>query len=257
MKFRIFYILFLFSISSTFSQEKVEVDNGYEKGTLVDGYKEGLWSYYDNDTLKIQIDYSKGKLVYLAKDTTKYAILTDQGWEMSKLDIYPHYLGSNEEILQIIYNNLHYPVEALERKARGTVLLGFEINLQGKVENAKIIKDIGYGCGNAVLEVFKKIPDYWLVARKGKKQYKSRYILPVHFKIGKIKGKKEVLKKDTKKELKKLAKAKEEYSPAKYFPKIIIAAIGVTRSKKVLMSKIVRKTERFEEFPDRGRKIYR
>ena len=98
MKFRIFYILFLFSISSTFSQEKVEVDNGYEKGTLVDGYKDGIWSYYDNDTLKIQIDYSKGKLVYLAKDTTKYAILTDKGWEMSKLDIYPHYLGSNEEI---------------------------------------------------------------------------------------------------------------------------------------------------------------
>ncbi len=40
------YILILFSISSAFTQEKIEVDKDYEKGTLVDGYKEGLWSYF-------------------------------------------------------------------------------------------------------------------------------------------------------------------------------------------------------------------
>ena len=225
------YILILFSISSAFTQEKIEVDKDYEKGTLVDGYKEGLWSYYDNDTLKIQIDYTKRKLMFLAKDTSEYAILTDNGWEMSKLDVYPHYIGSNNEIEKIFYSNLSYPIRAARKKIRGTVLLGFEINLQGKVENVEIIKDIGYGCGDSVLETFKKVPNYWLVAQKGNKQYKSRYIIPVHFRISKKNGAKLSIIKDTKKELKKLVKAKEEYSPARYFPKIVVTSIGVSRSR--------------------------
>lgn len=255
MKRILLYILIFFSISSAFSQEKIEVDKNYEKGTLVDGYKEGLWSYYDNDTLKIQIDYSKGTLLFLAKDTSEYAILTDNGWEMSKLDVYPHYLGSNNEINKILYTNLRYPINASIKKIRGTVLLGFEINLQGKVENIKIIKDIGYGCGNTVLEVFKKVPNYWLVAQKGNKQYKSRYIIPVHFRISQKNGTKLTIKKDTKKELKKLAKAKEEYSPARYFPEIVVTSIGVTRSKKIIGYKT--KRERLKRFPNTRNKIYR
>ena len=70
-------------------------------------------------------------------------------------------------------------------------------------------------------------------------------------------GAKLTFKKDTKKELKKLAKAKGEYSPTIYFPEVNIIALGVTRSKKVLKSKIIRVTERFDEFPNRRRIIDR
>ena len=251
----IIIILLIFSMNIQ-GQKKIEVDNGYEKGTLVDGYKNGLWSYYDNDTLKIKIDYSTGKLIYLKKDTSEYAILTDDGWKMSKLKVYPHYLGSNNEIEAIFYNYLKYPIKAMQRNINGTVLLGFEINLQGKVDNVKIIKDIGYGCGDAVLEVFKKVPDYWLVARKGDKKYKSRYVLPVHFKIGSMNGGGDIVyKKDSKKEQKKLQKAKEQYFPARYFPKIVISAVGATRTEKIFERRIER--DQIRMFPYNRNNIYR
>ncbi len=231
MKVNFFYaliFLLLFS-SSLFGQNKKIVDNGYEKGILVDGFKEGLWSYYDNDTLKIQINYSTGKLMYLQKDTSGYAILTDKGWEISKLDIYPHYLGSTNELLQIISNNIRYPAKARINSTRGTVLIGFEVNLKGKIENLKIIKDIGRGCGSEVIKAFAMVPDYWLVAQKNHKRYKSRYILPVKFKIGKIKKGKIFYKKDSKREIKKIQKAKSKYSPANYLPEITVTAVAMTR----------------------------
>ncbi|HHH53278.1 MAG TPA: TonB family protein [Bacteroidetes bacterium] len=256
MNFRNIYLIILLGISlNVFGQEKQLVDNGYEKGTLVNGYKEGVWQYFDNDTLKIQIDYSTGRLTYLAKDTTKYAILTDNGWELSKLDVSPHYLGSNEEIQNLFYNNLRYPHKALAKNKTGTVLLGFEINLQGKVENAKIIKDIGYGSGDAVMEVFNQIPNYWLVAQKGKKQYRARYVMPIHFSISKKDGKKVVNKKDSKKEIKMLEKAKKEYYPARYFPELSIVALGVVRSRTRIRSDQM--DNRLKQFPNTRNKVYR
>ena len=203
--------------------QSVNVDNSYEKGLLVDGYKKGIWKYYENNVLILKVDYTTGKLVYLAKDTLNYAIKTDNGWEFSKLDIYPHYIGSNEEILRIFSMHIRYPTKAKDRSIVGTVLLGFEVNLQGHVNKIEILRDIGGGCGAEVLRAFKYIPNFWLVARKDGKQYESRFILPVRFQIGERTSKGDVWKKEPKSKIKELNESKAAFSPTNYLEEIVIS----------------------------------
>ena len=207
------------------------VDNGYEKGEFVDGYKDGIWEYYDNDILILKVDYTTGKLVYLANDTSNYAIKTKNGWELSKLDIYPHYIGSNEEIVRILGMNIRYPTEAKIKSIIGTVLLGFEINLQGQVDKIKILRDIGGGCGEEVMRAFQYIPNYWLVASKDGKQYKSRYILPVKFQIGKRTKKGDKWKREPKTELIELNESKTEFSPTNYLEEVVLSAVKINQVK--------------------------
>jgi len=212
------YLFLLIALNfpiNSYGQNAENIDRTYEKGKLVDGYKEGVWEYYDSGELKLKLDYTTGKLQYLAKDTSNFAIETENGWE-------------------IIYRNLKYPLKALSRSKTGTVLLGFEINLQGHIENLKILKDIGSGCGKEALKAFKLIPDYWLVAQKDGKQYKSRFILPIKFHIAKKLNEDLKSIKIPKKELKKLKKVKKQYFPSKYLREIVITAFGIKREKRRL-----------------------
>ncbi len=220
-------LIMILSIPIIIFGQKVNVDNGYEKGILVDGYKEGIWEYYDNEVLKLKVDYTTGKLVYLVKDTSNYVIKTEAGWEFSKLDIYPRYVGSLEEILKILAMNIRYPAEAKNKSVIGTVLLGFEINLQGNVDNIKILRNIGDGCGEEVMRVFQFIPNIWLVASKDGKQYKSRYILPVRFQIGKRTQTGDIWKQEPKTELKELNESKVDYSPTNYLEEVVVSAVQI------------------------------
>jgi len=231
MKIKFIIVILLSFLSSLSFGQKKEVDNGYEKGLLVDGYKDGIWEYYDDSLLKLKVDYTTGKLVYLAEDTSSYAIESETGWEMSKLDIPPRYVGSMEEILKILAMNIQYPAEAKNQSTIGSVLLGFEINLQGNVENVKILRDIGAGCGDEVLRVFQFIPNFWLVAQKNGQYYKARYILPVKFQIGKRTSKGVVWLDEPKTELKELSESKAAYHPTNYLEEIVISAVQVGKTK--------------------------
>lgn len=214
---------------STFAQT-INIDNGYEKGASVDGYKAGVWEYFENDTLKLKLDYETGHVLYLAPDTSRYTIKTSSGWEKSKLDIYPAYVGSKREILKIIYENLNYPRKARQRNRQGTVLIGFEINKSGEAENFIVIKDIGFDSGEEVIKAFKKVPNIWLPAHKDGVKYRSRYILPVRFYIAKsIPKKGEKPPKQSKKEIKNINKAVADYLPSKYFEELVVTAFSVTR----------------------------
>lgn len=226
MKTLTLVFIILLVIPNQIAGQQQTVDNGYEKGLLVDGYKQGIWEYYDDGELKLKVNYNTSELVYLAQDTSQYAIQTEQGWERSRLDIPPRYIGSMEEFRKIIYSNLRYPKKARQRSVHGTVLLGFEIGLEGKVENAQILHDIGKGCGDEVLRVFQLIPDIWLVPKKDGNYYRARFVLPVRFKLGKRTSAGDVFLQESKKALQKLEQAKADYSPAKYLEEITIAALS-------------------------------
>ena len=218
-------VLVLFLPIAMQAQKVKYVDNAMEKGKAIDNHKTGIWEYYDDSVLVMKIDYTTGKLKYLRPDTTKYAVKTEEGWKMMQLDVYPHYLGSKNEIIGIFYQNLKCPAQVKKRERNGTVLLGFEINLEGHVDNLKILKDIGGGAGKAVLKAFKQIPDFWLVAQKGNKRYVSRYILPVQFKLGIYEDGNIKYKEFSKKEIKKLNEIKAKYHPSTYLDTIVVTAI--------------------------------
>lgn len=201
-------------------KKKVEVVNTKtEKGTITNGYKTGVWEYFDSDTLVLKVDYSKGALIYLKPDTTQYAIETENGWEFSRLDVYPRFIGSMDDFLRFYATHIIYPTKAKDDDIQGTVLLYFEINIQGHVDHIKIVKDIGDGCGDEVMSVFRDLPNYWLTAKKNGQNYVSRYILPVKFRMESVKI--------SEKELQEVEKVKKEYMPVRFIPEMVITVASV------------------------------
>lgn len=58
----------------------------------------------------------------------------------------PIYDGGPKAMKAFIAENLRYPKEALENKISGTVYIRYDIDHQGNVTQAKVIKGIGCGC---------------------------------------------------------------------------------------------------------------
>lgn len=63
------------------------------------------------------------------------------------------------KLLQYVYENLKYPKSARENGAQGKVFVQFVVERSGKINEAKIVRDIGAGCGDAVLDLVNKMND--------------------------------------------------------------------------------------------------
>ncbi|MBK6400332.1 MAG: energy transducer TonB [Bacteroidetes bacterium] len=158
--------------------------NDYERGKLKDGYKEGIWEYYDlPGELSLKVNYDNAQLLYLISDTSEYAININGEWIYSKLDMQPRYIGSLVEFYTIIGKNLRYPNDARDNNTAGLMYMTFEIDTMGHINNMTPVKDLGDECSKEVIRAIKLIPDLWLPAIKNGKKYVSRFILPVSFEL--------------------------------------------------------------------------
>lgn len=81
-----------------------------------------------------------------------------------------------------ICRNLTYPEFAKKNGVIGAVIISFVINKIGKVENAKIIQDIGAGCGTAALNFVNAMPD-WISGKQRGISVKVRYKLTVDYRL--------------------------------------------------------------------------
>lgn len=62
------------------------------------------------------------------------------------------------KIEDFIYRHLVYPEEAIAEKIEGIVMLQYVMNIEGMIEDVRITKDIGGGCGTSVLNAVLKLP---------------------------------------------------------------------------------------------------
>lgn len=67
----------------------------------------------------------------------------------------PLYPGGKEAMQQFIRETLKYPEEALKNKIEGKVYIAYQVNDNGEVVDAKVIKGIGYGCDEEAIRVVK------------------------------------------------------------------------------------------------------
>jgi len=96
---------------------------------------------------------------------------------------------AEDKMNQHLYQNLAYPKIARENGIDGMVVLQFVIEKDGKISNAKIIRDIGAGCGEAALNVVNSMPA-WIPGKQRGKNVRVLYTMPVRFKLEKGKNKK-------------------------------------------------------------------
>ena len=93
---------------------------------------------------------------------------------------------SKEKLQEFLANNLKYPEAAKKNSIEGTVVIGFTVNKNGLIVNPQILKDIGFGCGEAALELVRSMNDLdekWIPGKQRGEYVNIEYIVPVKFKL--------------------------------------------------------------------------
>jgi protein TonB len=91
---------------------------------------------------------------------------------------------SNEKaaLIRYIYQNIHYPQEALKQRINGRVICSFIINEDGSVSDITLVQGVYGYLDDEVLRVIRSIQTQKPVMKDGK-PVKTKCIVPVVFKI--------------------------------------------------------------------------
>ncbi len=89
---------------------------------------------------------------------------------------------TQESMLRHIYGHLKYPQMAREVNITGMVVVSFVVDKSGTIRDPKIVKDIGGGCGDAVLDVIAKLGTFYPGKQNGR-PVSVIYRVPVRFEL--------------------------------------------------------------------------
>jgi periplasmic protein TonB len=80
----------------------------------------------------------------------------------STVDVQPEFPGGMKALGKYVdgKKNHKYPEEARKNKIEGKVVIGFIINKDGACSDFEVLKGIGYGCDEAAVEAFRKMPNW-------------------------------------------------------------------------------------------------
>lgn len=90
------------------------------------------------------------------------------------------------QLLGLISNNIRYPEEAREKDLQGTVVVSYVVEINGKISNVTLLKDIGGGCGAEALRVMAALDEAGLRYQPGQignKNVRVKQTLPLRFKL--------------------------------------------------------------------------
>lgn len=94
----------------------------------------------------------------------------------------PEFPGGNDSLISFLSKNIIYPEKAKAEQIHGRVYVRFVVEKDGSITNAKIIRDIGGGCGEEVLRVISLMPK-WNPGKQGGKPVRTEFMLPVSFSL--------------------------------------------------------------------------
>lgn len=89
---------------------------------------------------------------------------------------------SQEKMIDFIYNNLEYPKIAGDNGVEGMVVIQFVVQKDGVLDNIKIVRDIGAGCGAEAERIVRKMPK-WNPGKQRGRPVNVQFNLPVRFKM--------------------------------------------------------------------------
>ena len=89
---------------------------------------------------------------------------------------------SDQAILSYFAKNLRYPPVARDNQITGMVVIQFVIDLSGQVSDAKIVREIGGGCGQEAIRVAMSMPR-WRPGKQRGRPVRVQMNLPVRFEL--------------------------------------------------------------------------
>lgn len=118
----------------------------------------------------------------ISKEDIPVPIVTDPKnntvYDFDKLDIDPSYPGGIDKFRREVAENLVYPKEALEAEVVGKIELSFVIDKLGDLTDIQVVKDLGYGIGEAAIKSLKSTKK-WKAGIINGETVKARYTLPI------------------------------------------------------------------------------
>ena len=98
----------------------------------------------------------------------------------------PEFPGGNDSLYAFIGRNIKYPEMAKKNKIEGRVFVTFVVEKDGQVSSAKILRDIGGGCGEEALRVVNSMPKWKPGTQRGN-PVRVQFNLPIMFQLEKSK----------------------------------------------------------------------
>jgi len=87
---------------------------------------------------------------------------------------------SASKLMSFIGHNLQYPEIAREEKIEGVVVLSFVVTDSGQIDQVRVLRDIGGGCGQEAKRILTEMPPWQPAIFKGK-QVSTQFTLPITF----------------------------------------------------------------------------
>ncbi len=120
------------------------------------------------------------EIFVIAEDMPRFPGCEDLGSKKEKEEC------AKEKLLEFIYKNIEYPTIARENGVEGTVVISFVVEKDGRVKEAKIVREIGGGCGDEALRVVELMNTdgkRWTPGKQRGKPVRVMFNLPVKFKL--------------------------------------------------------------------------
>jgi len=94
----------------------------------------------------------------------------------------PEFNGGSEAMTSFLQKNLRYPSNASRAGIQGKVFVQFTVGSDGRIENVKAIKGIGFGCDEEAERVIKLMPA-WKPGKQSGVPVKVRFTMPIVFQM--------------------------------------------------------------------------
>jgi protein TonB len=95
---------------------------------------------------------------------------------------YPEFPGGEEALMRFLQNHIKYPDMARKQDVQGRVVIRFIVDAEGKINEVKLFRGIGFGCDEEALRVVKMMPA-WKPGRNDGKPVSVYFDLPIHFSL--------------------------------------------------------------------------
>jgi protein TonB len=95
-------------------------------------------------------------------------------------DIGPSFPGGQTAMEAFITKRKIYPLVAFQNDVKGTVMVKFVVERDGKIGGIKILQGLGYGCDESAMDLIRSMPK-WTPGQKGGTEVRCSVTLPVSF----------------------------------------------------------------------------
>ena len=99
-----------------------------------------------------------------------------------KVEVMPEFPGGDQAMMDFVAKNVVYPQEARDKEISGRVMVGFIVEKDGSISDAKVVKGIGGGCDEEAVRVVKAMPK-WKPGKEKGKPVRVSFMMPFAFKL--------------------------------------------------------------------------